>query len=212
MSQRAILPSADDLKVLRSPGVVAYSVRCARRVLPLYSQATGIPCYRKHKRAIEEVLTLAEQYCRGRPTGLFPVADVARATGVTERIRSAWEAAGCAADVAQVIGSAGLAAAFPAWYFFSPAWYVASSTWYVASATFGKTVAPDAGNKAAQAAMNAAALALAEPAFVDAAQADYTGLLWLNLEYGASQQAGTNPAENGPLGPLWPKRPPDWFK
>jgi hypothetical protein len=44
-----------------------------------------------------------------------------------------------------------------------------------------------------------------------AARADYDRLRELNLGVYPELGQPIDPMENGPLGPLWPKGPPEWF-
>lgn len=61
----ATLPTRDELKKLPLRAVVAYATRCARRVQTLFRQAEGIPDLARHKATVEQLITVADRFCRG---------------------------------------------------------------------------------------------------------------------------------------------------
>jgi len=54
MSDQPSLPTEDDLKKLPLLAIVAYAVRCARRVQPLLLRATGLPGHERNARGVDE--------------------------------------------------------------------------------------------------------------------------------------------------------------
>ena len=212
----ATLPTVDELKKLPLRGIVAYTVRCARRVQPLYGQARGTADFEEHKAAIETALTIAEQLCQGEPI----TADVTRA---------AFAAAAAVATAAADAAANANAAAADALAAFAAAARVADRAAFAAdraaddaiarvaddahaAAHYAAAVAA-AADRAAFAAVAAAAAssfaAAANPAFAAdiAAKADYDRLVSLNLGECPDFGQPIDPTENGPLGPLWPQRP-----
>ena len=60
----AELPTNAELRKLPIPAIVAYAVRCARRVQPLYSLA-GSANVERYQGALENALYVAERFCQG---------------------------------------------------------------------------------------------------------------------------------------------------
>ena len=87
MSDQQSVPTEDDLKKLSLLAIVAYAVRCARRVQPILDT---IPSFATHGAAVEQAISLAERFCVGK--------DLNAAPDAAER---AADAAGCAAAVAR---------------------------------------------------------------------------------------------------------------
>ena len=172
-------PTHHDLARLPQRAIVAYAVRCARRLQPLFA-TTGIPDDNLHAQAVEEAIDIAERFCRGEAGR---VADVCMAAKAAAKAASrVADAAGTpdAVNAARVAEFAAYAVATPVY-----AAIVAYATATVAAKTAS---AVDA-----------------------AARADYDRLLSLNL--GTYPELGhpIDPTATGPLGPLWPEGPPEWY-
>lgn len=65
MPDERSLPTKEDLKKLPLRAILAYALRCARRLQLLYLLKWTGPRHEQHRAAIEAVLTLCEQFCRG---------------------------------------------------------------------------------------------------------------------------------------------------
>ena len=65
MSGQTPLPTEDDLKRLPLLAIVAYTVRGAMRVQPLYRLAWGITDFAKHEAAVEQAISVAVRFCLG---------------------------------------------------------------------------------------------------------------------------------------------------
>jgi len=188
------LPTKNDLKKLPLGAIVAYAVRCARRVQPLYGRAAGGAKLAKHEAAVEEAISLAENFCLRHDVH-------AAAYGAAYAARDAVDTA-VAQDAARVASGAARAAAY--------AFDIPQSAVYE-HAIYASRVAAEA-DDAAQAAVRAADHAWADAqAVAAAARGDFERLLKLN--HGTYPKVGDpiDPAEYGPLGPLWPEGPPAWF-
>ena len=212
MSDQPSLPTEDDLKKLPLGAIVAYAVRCARRVQPLYGRAAGLAEWRKHETALEWAISLAENFCLSHVVS-------AAAYDAAYGARSAAQAVD-ARDAARAASAAARAAAY--------AFDVPKSAVYdhVIYASRVAAEAVDAAKAAARAAAHAASATTAAACSPDedesdenddedaaqdaAARADYDRLLKLNP--GAFPKLGQpiDATENGPLGPLWPAGEPDW--
>lgn len=57
------LPTSDDLKKLPLRAIVAYAVRCARRVQPMFRLANAMPDFLKQDWAVERAISVAERFC-----------------------------------------------------------------------------------------------------------------------------------------------------
>lgn len=193
MPNRPKLPTEDDLKKLPLGAIVAYAVRCARRVQPLYGCAAHVAELPKHEASIEGTISLAEKFCLNHE-----VKDAAYGTAYP-----AMDAADSAA--AKAAAKAAAAAARAAGY----AFHLPKNAVYDQPLYAGRvaTEAVDGAKAAARAAGHAAGGA---GAFAAAAQADFDRLL--QLKSGSYPKLGQpiDPTENGPLGPLWPAGEPDW--
>ena len=212
MPSRPKLPTIDDLKNLPLGAIVAYAVRCARRVQPLYGRAAGVPNFEQHEAAVERAISIAEDFCLSHDVS---VSAYAAAYGA----RDAADAAE-AKDAAKAAAAAARAAAY--------AFDVPKSAVYdhVLYASRVAAEAVDAAKAAARAAAQPASATTAAACSPDedesdenddedatqdaAARADYDRLLKLNP--GAFPKLGQpiDATENGPLGPLWPAGEPDW--
>ena len=197
MPQTPELPTTEDLQKLPLEAIVAYAARCARRVQPLYGRAAGMAEFPKHEAAVEWAILLAERFCLTHVVGA-PAYDAAY------HARTAAHAAD-AKDAARAAAGAARAAAY--------AFDLPKSAVYD-RAIYASRVAAEAAD-AAQAAARAAARASHQAGvFETAAKTDFECLLQLNpVNPGASSKSGQpiDPAANGPLVPLWPDGPPEWF-
>ena len=197
MMSEALLPTVDELKTLTLRAMVAYAVRCARRVQPLYWQVREVTHREKHEAAIETASTIAERFCRGEPIVAAAAADAARAA----------EAAADAADTAEAAAEAAEAAAEAA-----RAVRAAADDARAADARAADAArAARAAFASATASTTAATAKAVGKAAVAAARADYYRLVSLNLEGYPDLGPPIDPTENGPLGPLWSAGPPAWF-
>ena len=188
------LPTEEDLKKLPLGAIVAYAARCARRVQPLYARAVGIAELPKHEATVEGAISLAEEFCLSHVVG-------AAAYDAAYDARTAAHAA----DAKEAAHAAAGAARAAAYAFDLPKCAVYDRPVYASRVA---TEAADAALAAARAAAQASADAAAVLA---AARADFDRLLARNQ--GAYPELGQplDPTESGPLGPLWPAGPPQWF-
>ncbi len=192
MTDRSVLPTEEDLKQLPLGAIVAYAVRCARRVQPLYGRSAGTAELARHEAAIDEAICLAQKFCLSHEVS-------GAAYGAAYTARDAAHAAE-AQDAARAAAAAARAAAYA---FDIPQSAVYDHALYASRVA---TEAVDGALAAARAAGHDSAGAVA-----DAARADLDRLLAQNR--GTYPQLGEplDPSENGPLGTLWPKGPPAWF-
>ena len=194
MPERTSWPTKDDLKKLPLGAIVAYAVRCARRVKPLYGRAAGMAEFRKHEAAVEWAISLAESFCLSHD-----VSAPAYAAAYAAR-----DAAG-ATDVRDAARAAAAAARAAAYAFDVPKSSVYDQPFY-ASRVAAEAV--DAAQAAARAADHASGVASAVEA---AARADFDRLSSLNLGTYPELGQPIDSTKNGPLGPLWPEGAPEWF-
>ncbi len=194
MSDQPSLPTEDDLKKLPLLAIVAYAVRCARRVQPILD---AIPNFAAHGAAVEQAISLAERFCVGQ--------DLNDAPDAAER---AADAAGRAAAVARSFaGGSAVALAAGA----------AQAAAQAAAAVEDFWAQPDSADRVARAATYAAgragrAVAADRYAAVSAAaRADYDRLLELNPGSDDNLGQPIDPKEDGPLGSLWPDGAPEWW-
>ena len=205
----------DQLAKLPLRAIVAFAVRCARRVQPLGRVLTE---YRQVE--VDDAIAIAHEFARG--------GKAVRAASAAARAGNAARAAARAVDAARA--AAAKAAADSDWVDADDA---EAAAWADATvrATDAAACAARAAN-AARAADIAAADAAAARAAADAAAAEDTArAAWdtgraasrtaargdlhqlLALELGRPGTLGKpiDPAEDGPLGPLWPNAAPDWY-
>ena len=194
MPTRSELPTQQDLKKLPLGAIVAYAARCARRVQPLYGRAAGIAELPKHTADVEGAIVLAEDFCLSHAVSTPAYAAAYHA-------RTAADAAD-AKDAARAAAAAARAAAY--------AFDIPKSAVYDHSVYASRVAAEaaDGAQAAARAADHASAGAQAAEA---AARADFDRLLTLNQGTYPELGQPIDPTENGPLGPLWPEEPPEWF-
>lgn len=187
------LPTRDELMKLPLGAIVAYAVRCARRVQPLYGRAAGVAELPKHEAAVAGAISLAEEFCLSHV--------VSAAYDAAYHARTAADTAD-AKDAARAAAAAARAAAY--------AFDLPKSAVYDRS-VYASRVAAEAADGAEAAARAAAHASDGAGAAEAAARADFDRLL--NLNQGTYPKLGQpfDPTENGPLGPLWPEEPPKWF-
>lgn len=195
MPNRPELPTEDDLKKLPLGAIVAYAVRCARRVQPLYGCAAHVAELPKHEASIEGTISLAEKFCLSH--------EVKEKDAAYGAAYHAMDAADSAA--AKAVARAAAAAARAAGYAFDlPKNAVYDQPLYASR------VAAEAVDGAKAAARAAGHAAVGAGAFAAAARADFDRLRQLNPGNYPKLGQPIDPTENGPLGPLWPAGDPDW--
>lgn len=194
------LPTKDQLKKLPLRAIVAYAVRCARRVQPLYRLARRIPDRERHQAAIETILMIGERFCRDETAAAANAFTAGARTFSAARVTGAADAAARAARAASAARAANATHAA----LVANAARAASAAAEAANAAEA-TETVEAANVAATNATNVAATN------ANAAGADYDRLVSLNLGVYPNLGQPIDLAENGPLGPLWPEVPPKWF-
>ena len=200
----------EQLTELPLRAIVAFAVRCARRVQPLGHVLTE---YRQVE--VEDAIASAEGFARG--------GKAVRAAGAAARAANAARAAARAVDAARA--AAAKAAADSDWVDADDA--EAAAAWAdaavrAADAAACAARAANAARAADIAAADAAAAAAAEDtaraawdtgraAARAAARGDLQRLGALKLGRPGTLGQPIDPAEEGPLGPLWPGGAPDWY-
>lgn len=204
------LPSEAQLAELPVWAIIGYALRCARRVQPLFDLPESFPERMLNLRHVESILSLVEEHarCETVRADLFAAAASAYAAAnplpfANPPPSAAYAyAAARAAAAAYAAATAHAAADFAA----SDASAAATNAGKMAAAAAANPFAAAAAYAAAYSAAAAAAASSAEIA-ATAAAADYQHLLQLNLP----ANSHLDPTESGPLGPLWPAEPPDWY-
>ena len=196
----------DQLAKLPLRAIVAFAVRCARRVQPLGRVLTE---YRQVE--VDDAIVIAEGFARGGKADRAARAaaravDAARAAAAKAAADSDWvdaddaeaaaawadatvratDAAACAARAANAARAADIAAADAA---------AARAAADAAAAEDTARAAWDTGRAASR----------------TAARGDLHQLLALELGRPGTLGKPIDPAEDGPLGPLWPNAAPDWY-
>src|SRR5512135_3250380 len=200
----------DQLAQLPLRAIVAFAVRCARRVQPLGHVLTE---YRPVE--VEDAIASAEGFARG--------GKAVRAAGAAARAADAARAAARAVDAARA--AAAKAAADSDWVDADDA--EAADAWAeapvrAADAAACAARAANAGHAADIAAADASAAGAdadtaraawdtGRDAARDAARGDLRRLRALDLGRPGTMGKPIDPAEQGPLGPLWPDAAPDWY-
>jgi hypothetical protein len=182
------LPTNAELRKLPIPAIVAYAVRCARRVQPLYSLARSTNVER-YQGALENALGVGERFCQGHPVS-------AEAPSALRSVKRAMIRDHEAAHDVAVAVAACVEAAIAG-----------------ASDDVEDTVAcsDSTASYAAAAVLNAAAGDAAT--IYTAAMEDYTHLrdMYRRTWRGGRRRTETiDPSAEGPLGPYWPKGEPKW--
>jgi hypothetical protein len=187
MPDRPELPTQEDLYKLPSRAIVAYAVRCARRVQPLFSLAEGrMKDLERRQAAVEGALRSAERFCVTED-----LADTIAADAV-----AAYAAASFAAEAVAAFTAA----------------YVAYAAAVANTADTADFAAESAAEVAAAAEAAADAKTVATEAKFAAARADYDRLVSLGLGTYPELGQPIDPGESGPLGPYWPEWPPEWLR
>ena len=172
------LPSREDLAKLPARAIVAYAVRCARRVEPRY--AAAMSDRPDLIAAVGSAIQQAERFASGDAT----VLDDAIADAADRAARAAHTAA--VADAADAAARAAHAAARAAHAAVDAAHVTARAAHAAAfAASFAAFAAADAADAAA---------------FVHAANHDFQRLTELAR---SGEDLAISPSEDGPLGPLW---------
>src|SRR5271166_2618355 len=193
----------DQLAKLPLRAIVAFAVRCARRVQPLGRVLTE---YRQVE--VDDAIAIAEGFARGGKAdrAAARAVDAARAAAAKAAADSDWvdaddaeaaaawadatvravDAAACAARAANAARAADIAAAD--------------------AAAARAAAAADAAEDTARAAWDTG-----RAASRTAARGDLQQLLALELGRPGTLGKPIDPAEDGPLGPLWPNAAPDWY-
>src|SRR5271157_4842354 len=196
----------DQLAKLPLRAIVAFAVRCARRVQPLGRVLTE---YRQVE--VDDAIAIAEGFARGGKAvhaagAAARAVDAARAAAAKAAADSDWvdaddaeaaaawadataraaDAAACAARAANAARAADIAAAD--------------------AAAARADADADAAEDTAHAAWNTG-----RAASRTAARGDLQQLLALELGRPGTLGKPIDPAEDGPLGPLWPNAAPDWY-
>src|SRR5512135_3211581 len=200
----------DQLAQLPLRAIVAFAVRCARRVQPLGHVLTE---YRPVE--VEDAIASAEGFARG--------GKAVRAAGAAARAANAARAAARAVDAARA--AAAKAAADSDWVDADDA--EAADAWAEApvraadaaacaaraanAARAADRAAADASAAGADADTARAAWDTGRDAARDAARGDLYRLRALDLGRPGTMGKPIDPAEQGPLGPLWTDAAPDWY-
>jgi len=201
----------EQLTELPLRAIVAFAVRCARRVQPLGHVLTE---YRQIE--VDDAIASAEGFARG--------GKAVRAAGAAARAANAARAAARAVDAARA--AAAKAAADSEWVDADDA--AAAAAWANAAvhAADAAACAARAANAARAADVAAADAAAAAEAAEDTARAawdtgraaaraaargDLQRLRALKLGRPGTLGQPIDPAEGGPLGPLWPGGAPAWY-
>src|SRR5512135_3938747 len=200
----------DQLTELPLRAIVAFAVRCARRVQPLGHVLTE---YRQVE--VEDAIASAEGFARG--------GKAVRAAGAAARAANAARAAARAVDAARA--AAAKAAADSDWVDADDA--EAADAWAEApvraadaaacaaraanAARAADIAAADASAAGADADTARAAWDTGRDAARDAARGDLHRLRALDLGRPGTLGKPIDPAEDGPLGPLWLDGAPDWY-
>jgi hypothetical protein len=214
MNYMAELPTKEYLKQLPLKAIVAYAVRNARRVQPLYQRASVIEDHQKHSQSIDKALTVAERwakgdeissdervdakndtvtaygtyfyYCNRTPTEIERNLEMTRQTN--ERA-SGYYAANTAINTLLIVARE-------------------NSDYAICNANNAAIYAAVAAN-AVKSDDNANYVKSTYDLFTaQAIQADYDKLLSLKL----TEDDTIDASEDGPLGPYWPDGEPDWYQ
>lgn len=176
------LPTRQDLRRLTQRGCVAYAIRCAQRVEPLYCLSVAD---QESVRAVHTAIESAIAYVRS-PSPTPAAIDRAAADAAYAAADAAHSAAANATDAAAAAEAAGAAAE--------------------AAAAVKPNVTVECAEVAAARANAATEAADFGSEVILAAYADFTRLLEL-----ASGDGEGDMIDMRELGPLWPSVEPDWF-
>src|SRR5512135_813846 len=184
----------DQLAKLPLRAIVAFAVRCARRVQPLGHVLTE---YRQVE--VEDAIASAERFARG--------GKAIHAAGAAARAADAARAAARAVDAARA--AAAKAAADSDWVDAADA--EAEAAWADATVRAAAACAARAANAAAADAAAEDTTRAAWDTGRAAARGDLHRLLALELGRPGTLGKPIDPTEEGPLGPLWPGGTPAWY-
>lgn len=188
------LPLEAELARLPKYAIVAYTVRNALRVLPLFGQM-AFYCdreqFHRYARELIKVLGLSN------PVGLQPAVNA--------------ESAKTARDAARIAAYAHAMAASRAAFAISRAYSAAderidatrAASFAAAFATTAYAAATTSSSADEEATRSMAARA--------AAKRDYDVLVEFCKHSKTTTESGVDVGEHGPLGSLWPDSPPDWY-
>jgi hypothetical protein len=200
------LPTVGQLRKLPLRAIVAYAVRCARRVQPLYRAAGARHRLPSHS-TLDEALLIATDVCLGRETDADSVDSAVCAARRVARFdfmngveASVYAAADAAVDAGLAASSAAHVADFNAGRTHRGAEFYLGRLALAAHSAFCAAAAT------VRAAESFAGLAAA------AALADYNHLQALKQVEPANLEMGDpiDPGDTGPLGTLWPDCVPPW--
>jgi|SRR5579871_2563856 len=175
---------AQDLRQLPLRALVALAARCARRVQPLFDlpkDQTGRP---GHLRVVDYAIEIAERFAAGDET-VSPACAYSAATAF-QTVYS----------VTPIASSARLAASS------------AAAAAYAASTAYS---AEGVAREVAKSALNAVTASCVVPPALEAARVDLRRLNRLHLGTFPDLGDPVDFSARGTLGPLWPKRMPDWY-
>lgn len=187
------LPLEADLARLPKPAIVAYAVRNALRVLPLFVQMAFYCNRDEFQRYARELIKVS---CLGRGAGSSPTLSTVSAKTAREAARVAAYAHAIAASRAAFAVSRAYAAADERIDATRAASYAAA----FATTAFAAATAPTSADEEATRSMTARA----------AAKHDFDCLVKF-CKTSTASTTGFDAGEHGPLGSLWPDGPPDWY-
>ena len=216
----AKLPSQKDLEKLPLRAIVAYAARNARRVQPLFQEASGIKDHNFYSLCLNANIRFTLRWVNGESVNVNNLTDSVfiTSTAADAAIASGTEAAGFAANTANFASG-----------------YIIDADGIKSKAVFNACFSVECANSAAYNAGDYAktpifsftsrtekfvAIVTRTARFVieyvdniitsnRPAINDYQKLLSMNL----SEEDAIDASENGPLGPYWPKgKEPDWYK
>ncbi len=227
------LPCEEDLRALSLRAIVAYAVRCAERVQPLFKSDSE-----KHIAAVAEAIAVAQGFVRSKKIAAANAAAAAARTASHAAYDPAYYAANAYAAnayaaaitashaaeathyAANAYNAAIASAEAAARAAYDPDYDAADDARIAddaAEATQNAEAAARAAYDAARAAANltiasAEAAARAAANAMAAARADCIRLREISGQQHGELGDPIDLSENGPLGPLWPEGPPEWFE
>jgi hypothetical protein len=195
------------LRKLPRRALVALAARCARRVQPLLYQMPGNdPNKQEHLVALEKAILVSEGFAQGSlAEGPWEPVDSAQRPLIVANADTALHALGNS-EPGATAAAAVFQTVFAAW----AAWSADSEetvkrTWYALKSA-------EAADLRADNAMRGS-LSCSSPAILTAALShDLQDLIGLGLGDFPNLGKKIDPRANGPLGPLWPQRAPDWYQ
>lgn len=196
------LPTEEELAKLPLRAIVVYAVRCARRVMPLYRLFDLVPHEDRvrHSRAVLTAISSAD--CR--IDCLAAAHSAAEAMSVAFSVNSV--TAAYAADAAYAAADAAYAAEDAASYYRET-----DAIHAVAKSAFTASVSAARAASAileAQLPEKSGDFLDAHATIVNHSIADFNAIRRLDVK---TIETAFDSSESGPLGPLWPNEPPDWY-